>query len=127
VLIVGLAVYTAVSNRNGGFDFNVKLNTPNKAEETVIDEIPDPHDIEMSKTVYHEALDQRCRALGDRYRLTSREVEVLSLIAQSYPTAHIASRLSLAPSTVKVHTHNIFEKTGVHKRIDLLDLVRNSS
>jgi DNA-binding CsgD family transcriptional regulator len=127
VLIIGLAAYTTISSANGGFAFNIKLDAAHKERHLVAEEPPDPHDIEISKTVYYEALDQRCRALGKRYGLTIREVEVLTLIAQSYPTARIASQLNLAQSTVKVHTHNIFEKTDIHKRIDLLDIIHNDS
>jgi DNA-binding NarL/FixJ family response regulator len=48
--------------------------------------------------------------------LTSREAEVLSLIATGRTNAQIAAALVVSPSTVKTHINNIFAKTGVTSR-----------
>ncbi|UJF32357.1 protein kinase domain-containing protein [Paenibacillus hexagrammi] len=49
--------------------------------------------------------------------LTSREVEVLTLISQGMSSKEIGSRLFLAADTIKVHVRHIFEKLQVNRRI----------
>jgi DNA-binding NarL/FixJ family response regulator len=48
--------------------------------------------------------------------LTEREHEILSLIAEGYTNAAIASRLYLSPKTVRNYVSSIFTKLGVSDR-----------
>ena len=48
--------------------------------------------------------------------LTTREREVLRLIAEGLSNQELAARLHLSPQTVKVHTRNIYSKLGVASR-----------
>src|SRR5258706_8231214 len=45
--------------------------------------------------------------------LTRREREILALLAQGLSGPEIADKLSLAPSSVKWYTHQIYGKLGV--------------
>ena len=54
------------------------------------------------------------RAMPDG--LTSREAEVLALLAAGLSNAEIAQRLYLSLATVKTHINRIFAKTGVRDR-----------
>jgi DNA-binding NarL/FixJ family response regulator len=52
-------------------------------------------------------------------RMTSREREVMELIAEGLSNKQIASRLNLAVDTVKSHVHNILEKLELHTRLEI--------
>ena len=55
-----------------------------------------------------------------RHQLTAREQEVLDYILRDLDNQNIASSMSLSPSTVKVHVHNILQKTGHANRQELI-------
>lgn len=48
--------------------------------------------------------------------LTTRESEIIHLVAQGLSNREIALRLHLSLSTIKVHIYNIFRKLNVHNR-----------
>ena len=56
--------------------------------------------------------------------LTSREREVVKMIATGLRNRDIAERLSISENTVKVHLHNIYEKLGMEGRMELLLFAR---
>lgn len=62
----------------------------------------------------------RCRALGQRTRaeLTTREREVLELLATGLSNQEIAARLSLAEKTIKHYMTNILAKLQVRSRLE---------
>jgi len=52
--------------------------------------------------------------------LSTREREILKLIAEGRSNAEIASTLWISDKTVKVHRSNIMKKLGIHKVADLV-------
>lgn len=56
--------------------------------------------------------------------LSSRELEVLNLIDAGLSNQQIASRLNIAPSTVKTHINNIYGKLGVQTRVQAVNQAR---
>lgn len=57
------------------------------------------------------------------YGLTEREQQITRLVLQGDSTAQIAQHLVVSPHTVQEHLKNIFEKTGVRSRRDLVGKV----
>ena len=57
------------------------------------------------------------------YGLTEREQELTRLVLQGYSTTEIAERLVISAHTVQQHLKNIFDKTGVRSRRDLVTKV----
>lgn len=56
------------------------------------------------------------------YNLTPTEARVFELIVAGHSSAEIARLLAIAPSTLKSHTLRLFDKTGQHRRSDLVRL-----
>jgi two-component system NarL family response regulator len=50
--------------------------------------------------------------------LTSRELEVLRLVAQGMSNKEIAAELYISENTVKNHVRNILEKLHLHSRME---------
>jgi DNA-binding NarL/FixJ family response regulator len=55
-------------------------------------------------------------------RLTSRELEVLRLVASGASNDEIATRLVISPLTVKTHVNRAMTKVGAHDRAQLVIL-----
>ncbi|MBC8145404.1 MAG: hypothetical protein H7X80_07450 [bacterium] len=52
--------------------------------------------------------------------LTSRELEILQLLARGYTNQKIADKLYVSINTIKTHISNLFDKLGARNRIDAL-------
>jgi DNA-binding CsgD family transcriptional regulator len=56
--------------------------------------------------------------------ITRREKEIIELILKGLTNQEIADSLFITLQTVKDHTHNIFLKTGVRNRVELINIIR---
>lgn len=55
---------------------------------------------------------------GQAERLSPREADVLTHLAQMMSTEEIAAELCLSPNTVKTHLQSIYRKLGVARRAE---------
>lgn len=53
------------------------------------------------------------------HQLTEKELEVVRLIVEGLSNQEIAARLAKSVNTVKSHVADVFEKLGLHSRVDL--------
>jgi DNA-binding CsgD family transcriptional regulator len=63
-------------------------------------------------TIVRESPDARAR------KLTSREVEVIGMLAAGHTTPEIASRLQISTLTARNHIQNVLEKLEVHSKAE---------
>ncbi len=56
---------------------------------------------------------------GNRFRLTKREMEILTAIVAGRTNKELAHQLAISEQTVKHHVTNIFDKVGVYNRLEL--------
>ncbi len=64
---------------------------------------------------------QACSQIAFDCGLTRREEEVLVLLAQGMTAQQIEEALCISNSTVKSHTHAVYQKLGIHSRGEVQD------
>lgn len=64
-----------------------------------------------------------CDAIARGHGLTSREREILQLLAQGITAGAIAEELTVSTSTVKTHMRNVYAKLDIHTQNELLIMV----
>jgi two-component system, NarL family, nitrate/nitrite response regulator NarL len=69
--------------------------------------------------VLHDLAAQTAPPPRKTFGLTSRELEVVSLITEGSTNKHIAQTFGISEETVKRHLTNIFNKLGVGTRLEL--------
>jgi DNA-binding CsgD family transcriptional regulator len=62
-----------------------------------------------------------------KYRISERELSVILLIKKGLTNKEIADKLAISANTVNNHIANIFSKTNVRSRIDLLNVLNEES
>ena len=75
--------------------------------------------IEHLSGVLAEVRNQVQEESQDRYNLTPRELDVVSLIVKGLSNRDIAKHFNLSEETVKRHLSNIFGKLGISTRLEL--------
>ena len=61
------------------------------------------------------------KSLVTQLELSSRELEILGLMAEGNSNQEIANRLFVSVSTVKTHNQNLFEKLDVKRRTQAVE------
>ena len=62
-------------------------------------------------------------AMGQRFGLTGREIEVITLYALGHTQQRVSEELQLSTSTVHTHIKHVYEKTDLHSRQEILDYI----
>ncbi len=62
----------------------------------------------------------------DKYSITSREREVIEYVLSGLSIKEISGKLGRSFKTINNHIYNIYEKTGVSNKIELLNLIREN-
>lgn len=62
--------------------------------------------------------------LQEEFALTDRETELCNFIYEGKSNAEIAEKLFITESTVKTHIYNLYRKTGVKSRMEIIRIVR---
>jgi DNA-binding CsgD family transcriptional regulator len=69
------------------------------------------------------SIEDRCKELAPLAGISSRELEVMILLAKGMSYSHIEKELFISRNTVKSHANHIYRKTGVTSRQELLDII----
>ncbi|MDR3308215.1 MAG: helix-turn-helix transcriptional regulator, partial [Coriobacteriales bacterium] len=64
----------------------------------------------------------RCHDLAAQHGLTTREQEVLPLLARGASVGLIAATLEVSENTAKTHVKRVYAKLGIHSKQEVIDL-----
>jgi two-component system, NarL family, nitrate/nitrite response regulator NarL len=82
--------------------------------------------VRMLVNTYRTSADSVSKAAqSSKYKLTRREIEILSSVVEGCTNKDIASQFKISEQTVKHHLTNIFEKVGVSNRLELAMFAMN--
>lgn len=71
-------------------------------------------------------IERACRTLSDRFNFSTRESEVVLLLAKGRDVPFISGMLFISKNTVRTHIKNIYRKTGAHTRQELLSAIEHA-
>ena len=71
----------------------------------------------------HQRAEHLYDGLAEEFSLSAREREVVEMLAEGYTSTYITDVLGVSYGTVKAHIAHIYQKMGVHRKDDLLDLI----
>lgn len=74
------------------------------------------HSVDSPNAFYAIGLDEAMRRRESGPRLSQRELQVLSLVADGHTVAGVAHNLYMSQSTVKTHLGKVYAKLGAHNR-----------
>lgn len=73
------------------------------------------------------SLAEKCDAAARAFFLTTREREVLGLLAQGRTQGVIAKKLGIGEGTAHTHIVHIYQKMGIHSQQELIDAIEGIS
>ena len=75
----------------------------------------------------HGVFYKKCEIVARQSGLSSRQKEVLVMLAKGRNADYITEKLVISSHTAKAHIYNIYQKTGVHSRQELMNLVERTN
>jgi len=126
----GLDEYVFEAIRSGASGFLVKDTEPDELIQAV--RVVAGGDALLSPTVTKSLIEEFAartkepRPSGDLERLTDREREVMSLVAEGLSNDEIAKRLFVSPATAKTHVSRAMVKLGARDRAQLVVMAYES-
>lgn len=67
-----------------------------------------------------------CESIARDNGLSSRQTEVLYLLARGHNAAYIHDKLRITLSTAKTHIYRIYKKLGIHNQQEILEIVEKT-
>jgi len=101
--------------------------TRQKIYEKIINEVISKTNFVNQLKIRIPSIKKDCNKFKPEPRLTSRERQVLTLLADGYPTKYISDKLYIALSTLRKHIRNIYSKLQAHSMLDAVAKARQSN
>lgn len=109
-ILTALVMYVVLTRRTFSFDETIEGIAPDAPA-------PEP------SVRYVDRIEGRCEDIAGRFGLTTREAQVMRLLAHGHNASRVQEELGIGRNTVKYHAKNIYAKLGVHSQQELIDLV----
>lgn len=81
-------------------------------------------DEEGSEPAYTDKISKQCALLQTHFKLSNREIEIVEAVSRGYTVGAIAQQFSVSENTVRTHMKRLYSKLDIHKKQQLVDLVR---
>ncbi|MDR0351003.1 MAG: helix-turn-helix transcriptional regulator, partial [Coriobacteriales bacterium] len=78
---------------------------------------------EDSNRSLRRMIEERCHELAVVHKLTPREEEIICMMAKGRSSTYIINELVISEGTFRTHSYRIYQKLGIHKNIELLNLI----
>ena len=76
------------------------------------------------QSIYADKIAKQCGLLRTHFKLTEREMQIIEDIARGFTVGAVAEHLGVSENTVRTHTKRIYAKLDIHKKQQLIELVR---
>lgn len=97
------------------------------AEREELDRVAELRSLVEHYRTAEDSLESRCTRAAREHDLTRREEEVLALLLQGCTRSEIARELYVSGDTVKTHIRNLYRKTGVTGKDELVRIFDGES
>lgn len=77
-----------------------------------------------SEPIYADKIAKQCALLQAHFKLSNREIEIVDAVARGYTVGAIAQQFSVSENTVRTHMKRLYSKLDIHKKQQLVELVR---
>lgn len=81
-------------------------------------EEPETEDVPVLDTI-----EAGCKVLGNKFNLTDREIDIVTLLCKGRSKSYIAQTLFISENTVRSHSRHIYQKLDVHSKQEILDML----
>lgn len=92
--------------------------SPNLARR-LLQKLTEVHNTGLNRLQSHAPVDHHNK------KLSQREVEILSLVADGYSSAEVALKITISEQTVTTHMKNVYRKLNVHTRMQAVASAKN--
>lgn len=73
---------------------------------------------------YADKIAKQCALLQAHFKLSNREIEIVDAVARGYTVGAIAQQFGVSENTVRTHMKRLYTKLDIHKKQQLVELVR---
>ncbi|MGM0943816.1 MAG: response regulator [Bacteroidota bacterium] len=109
------------SIKKGADGFILKDADPDELIFTIHEVFEGRHMINFDRVIEQARPNAFYDSFRDKYKLSRREVQIISLIKDGLTNKEIAQKLGLSQNTIETHRKNIHQKLGVSTRVELVN------
>lgn len=106
---IGIALWWLFKGRKGMLPWNLEKTEESEPEKPVLS--------------FEECYDKAIEDMKQRFGLSPREAEVLSLLARGRSSTYISETLFISPNTTKKHIQHVYKKLEIHSNQEAIDMV----
>lgn len=105
----------------GADGFILKDADPDELVFTIHEVFEGRHVINFDRIIEQARPNAFYDSFRDKYKLSRREVQIITMVKDGHTTKEIAKTLGLSQNTIETHRKNIHQKLGVSTRVELVN------